>query len=430
MKKIILIILSLFSVLKVNAMTYYSDYNNTFVSDMYIEPTDILDVEEKEVYELYEDEISYAYLKESNYRPTGNTIKEYTEWTKDASMIDFNKSYEAYYEYIYVPAKNYNYFSIKNAGSDAHIKYLKIYDPQFDNTIYEGNFKGFMGDSNVLPGNTSIIYRLTNKTNLANLEITMEFEEKDVLIQIYASDDYPSLCNPDLITQEYSSFSITDFSKYEVIYPSVKINVLEKFERPKKTYNVYNLYYRNVEEYYEYEIVNRKYLGIYSDNPEDNIDYERKKTLYTYRLRDKVVINDNINDYENIILFTTTDDISITNIDNKVLIKLPFLDDTLEYEKKDILKELEYSNYLVDKKNLEIKELVEYQDSYTDNIVDDLNSCYTENKILKDEKQVLTEEKEVKQSSLYYILIILIITVILTICRIMSSKNNNNFCRK
>ena len=99
-------------------------------------------------------------------------------------------------------------------------------------------------------------------------------------------------------------------------------------------------------------------------------------------------------------------------------------------EKSIILTNLEDSTYLVDKKNLEIKELVEYQDSYTDNIVNDLNSCYTENKILKDEKKVLKEEKEIKQSSLYYILIILILTVILTICRIMSSKNNHNFCRK
>ena len=442
MKKVILFILSLFMTIKVSAMTYYSDYNKEGITDIPINKTDLVEVSPVLKYEMYEEEINYVYLKDSNLEETGKTITTYTDWTTNLDEINLNEEIEKYYEYAYAPAKNYNYLNIKNVSENIELEYLEIYDSQNDTYIYKGPL-------DPIGKPVSLVFRLTSKTNLANIEIRVKSSNDDKLeLEIYASIDFPSLSTPDYITTLKNNVEINDFTIYENIYPEVKVYIIEEFKKEKISdkYSLVNTYYRNKEIFKEYKQVIKNYLGIYSNNPEDLIDYEKSKVFYSYKLRDKVIINDNYTSIDDIISYSTIDNIEISKENNKIYIEIPFLDESLEYEipgnnneeiqenddyilvdvdeLNSLYDELDNAYYLVDKKNLEIKEMILQSDEYTDNIVDDLNNCYTEKNILKEQKKTLTEEKEVKKGSLYYIFIIILLSVFLAICRFMSTKKN------
>ena len=556
MKKVILFILSLVYLLKVNALTYYSEYNDSFDSESYFPISDTLIREEEEFYEVYEENTIYAYLLDSdnNYEETGNYITTYTGWTIDKNEVDFNYPVEKYYEYMYIPTKEYNSIAFKNISNhDVYVKRLRIYDPQHNRIMYEGEL-------GIFKNNTLITFPIS--ANLANMEIEMDIDDYDPSISVYALLDETNLSTLEFIETMNSSFVLDDFSKYGVLYPSIRVLTTENFQKEKKSHELYSTKYRNAFKYKEYKITTRSYLGIFSNDPDETLDYTRALTLYHYKTRDKVIINDEITSLDNVILYSTVDDVIVDCIDDKIYVKIPFLEDTIELEKSPYLKEIEYlnerlertkkeetemrneaislenqlliykerlstntkrieelesinntlikdiqsiveekeesinklkeeiiyyknlikendkekeyynslieennnvieklkeekntlikqleeikilvqekeeeknillkeldnTNYLVDKKNLEIKELIDYSDTYTENLVDDLNNCNEEKKLLKDKKIELEEEKEVKKGSLYYILVIVILSVVLTICRIMSSKKIN-----
>ena len=439
MKKVIMFIVSLFMLIKVNALTYYSDYNKEGITDIPMSSTDLVEVEEELKYEMYEEEINYVYLKNSNLETTGNFITNYTDWTTNIEDLNLEEEIEKYYEYSYRPAKNYNYLSIKSISSDITYEDLEIFDTQNNTYIYKGHLDTIFRDS-------SIVFRLTNKTNLANIKIKIKtYNDEEAILDIYASDEFPSLCTPEFITRLKGKLEIDDFSVYENIFTSVDTYVIEEFkiEQLRDNYYLMNTYYRNREIYREYKQVIRNYLGTYSNNSNDNIDYNRPKTFYKYKIRDKVIINDDLSNINNIILYSTIDNLELTSNDNKIYINIPFLEETLELDisKQEVLNdnyilidinelnslydELDNVYYLVDKKNLEIKEMILQSDEFTDSVVNDLNNCYTEKNILKDQKKTLTEEKEVKKGSILYIFIILLLSVILGMCRFMSTKKND-----
>lgn len=433
MKKVILFILSFFMTLKVSALTYYSDFNKEGITDIPVTPTDLVEVEKTLKYEMYEEEVNYIYLKDSDLEETGNFITSYTDWTTDIYEIDFNEEVEKYYEYAYAPAKNYNYLQLKNISVDTDIDYLEIYDSQNDRYVYRGYFGTF-------PFNTGLIFKLTSVNNLANLKITIRSKDENFQAQINASYDFPGMCTPDFITT-IGNETIDDFSIYDVIYPSVKVYTIEEFKTQKDNYELFSTHYRNKVIYKEYKQVIRNYLGTYSNNPNDLVDYDHPKIFYNYKIRDKVEINDNYTGINDIILYSTVENLEVTS-DDKIYINIPFLEETLEF---DIPKSIDYSNYilidpyelnslydeldnayyLVDKKNLEIKEMILQSDEFTDSVVNDLNNCYTEKNILKEQKKTLKEEKEVKKGSIFYIFIILVLSVILGMCRFMSTKKND-----
>lgn len=450
MKKVILFILSFFMTLKVHALTYYSDFNKEGITDIPINSTDLVEVVGNLKFEMYEEEINYVYLKDSNLEETGKYITSYTNWTTNLNNINLDEKIEKYYEYAYNPAKNYNYLSIKSLSGDITYEDLEIYDSQNDLYINKGSI-------DTIPKDSSIIFRLTNKTNLANIKIKIKTtNDSEATLEIYASDEFPSLCTPEYITTLKDKLEIDDFSIYDNIYSEVDAYVIEEFktEQIRDNYFLVNTYYRNKEIYKEYKQVNRKYLGTYSNNLDDLVDYDHPKMIYTYRKRDKVTINDNYTSFNDIISYSTVDNLEVTSDNDKIYVKIPFLEETLEFdipkeainEEQEILEEpIDYSNYilidpyelnslydeldnayyLVDKKNLEIKEMILQSDEFTDSVVNDLNNCYTEKNILKDQKKTLKEEKEVKKGSLFYIFIILLLSVILGMCRFMSTKKND-----
>ena len=439
MKKVIVFILSLFMLIKVNALTYYSDYNKEGITDIPISSTDLVEVEEELKYEMYEEEINYVYLKNSDLELTGNFITSYTDWTTNIYDLNLDEEIETYYEYSYRPAKNYNYLSIKSVSGDITYEDLEIYDTQNNIYIYKGHL-------DTIFRNSSIIFRLTNQTNLANIKIKIKtYNDEEAILDIYASDEFPSLCTPEYITTLKDKLEIDDFSVYQNIYTNVDTYVIEEFktEPQRDNYYLMNTYYRNRAVYREYKQVIRNYLGTYSNNPNDNIDYEKPKTFYKYRIRDKVVINDEYTSADNIILYSTLNNLQVLEDEDKIYIDIPFLEETVEFDKKEepidssnyilvdpyelnsLYDELDNAYYLVDKKNLEIKEMILQSDEFTDSVVNDLNNCYTEKNILKDQKKTLKEEKEVKKGSIFYIFIILLLSVFLGMCRFMSTKKNN-----
>ena len=101
------------------------------------------------------------------------------------------------------------------------------------------------------------------------------------------------------------------------------------------------------------------------------------------------------------------------------------VDKTLESKNniiKELNEELDKYNFLIDKKNLEIKNIVLEEETEKNNLIEKLNECNTLNNSLNKQKQILKDESEVKKQSIVYVYILCIIIFLLLLCRKKTTK--------
>lgn len=454
MKKILFLIALFILIPKVNASTYYSDYilDDDYTSELITE-TDLISIDsEQEVYQYYKETIRYEYLDDSNYEKTGNSKEVVTPWIDDISLIDESKPYDIEYKYYHYKTRDYTHLILKNNGNEEKIKSVKIYDMR-NNTIV------FDKKDVVLSHGNKYIFVIDNlDMYYAKLEIEFEDGLSDINMDLYLSESRDIFIDGQFIQNinEYK-ICIDDFTKYDISDNNELVMEHSKY-LPSNVTN-YLTFYRNNYIAYEYKIVEREYIDEYGtlENDEYLLDKDRVKKLYKYKKRDKVVLKDDlsINDkntkltdfieYSSIDL----DDIKITSDINYSINGMYQINYILPFKtiKKDIKvdiesnyidlinKQNEYitdlinstieSNYAVDKKNLEIKEVIIEDDTKIKELTELLNTCYKEKNDLEDEKEVLKTEKKVKQQSFSYIYIVLLLIVLLITCRIKVLKKNS-----
>lgn len=463
MKKILLFIIMFFLVSRVSAETYYSEYTEySEYQDNIIESSDIVEVEKVSFYELYKENIEYKYLETSDYEETGNIKRIETEWVNDIELLDSTKEIEKRYKYSYFPAKPYKYLVIVNDSERiVSLDTLKITDKIENKVLYES-------PQVVLYPKDKYVVSLEEAGNLINTKLEVYVVRTDkkndfIVFSVYAYEDSPMYSNGEFIEKVLGDdrralLLIDDFSIYN-IYPIENTKEYIISEKEVDFLSDAEIIYRNVYDLKEYKIIDRVYTGTYalSDNEEYLIDKERRKDYYRYRTRDKVVINDNLlidSVDKNLIDFIeytsiSKEDITITSDVNykvngnyKINFVLPYKTITKDIvvdikdnyvnlinEQVQYISELEESakesTYLVDKKNLEIKDVIVEEETKVIELTESLNSCNRELKELKNQKESLSEETKIKEQSLSYIYVILVLIIFLTFYRVKYLKKNN-----
>lgn len=455
MKKILLIIFLLLVGSKVNASTYYSEYSeySEYLPDL-IESNDLINVEKVKLYQLYKENITYEYLEDSIFEKTGNETEIETDWVNDISLVDQTKNVETCYNYQFALARQYsNMVFVNTSNRKIIIKYLKLYDMRTNSVILD------MENINLNESDKFVI-KLDEFVNLSLMKLEIDIAGNDninnnIKTDIYVSKEIPISSNGDYITSivgdtKKAYLAINDFSIYK-IYDKPTFYASECTENLPSNIKEYEKLYRNTYKIYEYKIIDRIYTDKYSANNTDElyVDLQKSMNFYRYKQRDKVIISDNLIidskdkklidfiEYSSINL----DDIKITSNVNynkngiyQINFILPFKtvskDITVNIEANyinlineqanyitDLNNSTSQSNYAVDKKNLEIKEVIIEEESKNKEITELLNTCYQDKKDLEKQKQNLNEEKNVKQQSIGYIYVLLLLIILLLTCR-------------
>lgn len=450
MKKILLVIFLFFIGSKVAAKTYYSDYGEfSEYNDIEILPSDTIYVEEIDKYQLYEENIVYEYLENSKFEYTGNTKLERTEWFEDYSFIDESKIIQMCYKYALKSVNEYNYLLIDN---------------QSDFNLIIKNFKLLTLDNKVIMERNNIkLYDFSKyhvnlseygyKFDEIKLEVIYEKEnidqEGEISLGYYLNikDDVTNLNNKikeSSINSNTLNDYITDFSIY-----SQYTN--ECYDYLPDTGIDYKTYYRNVIVLNEYKVIYKNYIDEYAIESRDGylLDKEKIKKYYRYKKRDKVEISDLliIDSYDvaldSFITYTTipienikiisdidyskngvykvnyilpfktiTKDIKVNITDNYVNV----INKQVEYI-NELKNNVELANYAVNKKNLEIKELIVEEENKVNSIIEELNTCYSDKTTLKNRQQSLKIESEEYNNKKIYITIIVGLILLLTILK-------------
>lgn len=455
MKKILLFIFLLLIGTKVNASTYYSEYGeySDYMSDL-IESSDLIHVEETRLYQLYKENKTYEYLEDSIFEKTGNEREIQTDWVNDISQVDQTRKVETCYSYQFALAKQYsNMVFVNTSDRKIIINYIKLYDMRNDSIIsYMENI--------ILNANDKFVLNLDENVNLSLMKLEIDIVgndniSKNIKTDIYVSKEIPISNNGDYITSivgdtKKAHLEIADFSIYK-IYDRPPFYASECTEILPINIKEYEKLYRNNYKIYEYKIIDKIYSDKYSVNDSDGlyVDLDSYKNFYRFKKRDKVSISDNLIidskdkkltdfiEYSSINL----DDIKITSDVNynkngkyKINFILPFKtiskDITVNIESNYIIlindqanyistlnNSTSESNYAVDKKNLEIKEVILEEEMKNKEISELLNACYRDKKDLEMQKDDLKEEENVKQQSVGYIYILLLLIILLLTCR-------------
>ena len=447
MKKFFVFFLVLWICVKpVHAKTYYSEYGDyTDYSEEKINSSDILKVESKNFYHAYTDKISYEYLEDSLYEKTGNYSIRYSNWNTNINLLDLNAEIEECTSYTYKPFKELKYFYLKNLSKNIHIESIKVYDLKNEKVLMNN-------DDFYMYSNDIFIFYIDEEYNLANLKIYISIDKqsaKDVKLTLSMNNENNPFGDKILVkTVEDNSdnnnidLAIGDFSNVdELLLNSTTKSYCDENVNGKIVNE--DPIYRNIFIKYEYKIITKEYLDLYVDEASTSykIDYNDYKTYYRYKIRDKVVLNDdmtienkdvNLNDF---ILESTLKDIKITSNLNlnvngiydinfilpfktistnvKVDIKQNYLDALkLQEQYVDYLLDAsETANYSVNQKNLEIKENIIDSTNEINRLKEEVNNYKTKIKILE-ERQELKEESKINNQSSNISLILLCLTII------------------
>lgn len=464
MKKVICFIFVLFIGLKAEAKTYYSDYSEySDFNDCYAIKNDLVDVETKDLYHAYIEEKNIVYLESQEGILTGNKKEEYTPWTLDINEIDVNKKYETKTNYYY------------NKVNDKY-DYLFIINPT-DNYYYLEYIYSYIKDTPIMYTTKNTITKNNKMTvplgigKIQDLKVDMHIEKRNstnLTLYFYISEDNVFNENEDILVKK-----IVDDTEEKVLILDdlnfLDVNELFLEKESVSTSNNFNgrlikkeTSYRNHLIYYEQEITNRKYLDLYLEASEDyKLDLNDKKTLYRFRTRNKVIIEDeiiidkkdiNLKDYitfssipKEKIKITSNIDLNLNGtykvnyiLPFKTVVKDAIVDLKENYinlinKQNDYIKylkdEADKSVYKVDKKNQEIKEIIISSSKEKNEINEKYISCQIELKNLKDVKENFKVETK-KETNNFWDLVIIILTIffIMTIIvEIIRKKKSSSF---
>ena len=135
MKKIVFVLLiaSLFFT-RVYAKTYYSDYSEfSEYGDTFIEKSDEVDTEEKQIYHAYKKEKNIIYFDDFSIDDIEKRV--YSEYVYDINDLDESKRYEETYEFTYNPLKDYNYLVLSSNGVTMRVNSITLSDERNDEVL-------------------------------------------------------------------------------------------------------------------------------------------------------------------------------------------------------------------------------------------------------------------------------------------------------
>lgn len=451
MKKIILFIFILFTILKVEAKTYYGPYSEYKQVDKLGEKSDILDFKVEKKYLMYKENITTsfypAYMEITDMERTEETKIEVSDWLDDKPKELVGRNIVEGYVYEYQDLKDVRYLKLTG---------LKINDGLFGLKELKITNNGYKVDYDIMT-KLDGVERIKdgNFNNYAFFgaadEVWIDFKEnvniKNLLMTFYIHTTYetPIYFTMELLGEECENVYVkrnlfTYPSNFSPVVPvdssffNMLINPLYKDKQISEEYiekTNLNLVskvkkYKAEDLYIKYEKKDREYLDDYYLEALEGykLDMESEKEFYYSRKRDKVEINDyliiNKNDMklEELILFTTTPNIKITSnmsycINGKYDINfiLPFktIKEKLTVDIKEnyinalntqnkYLRELEIENnkLIISNNNLntQIKEILKNKDELVNESNDKVIKCRYELDKLKDNKIVLEEDNK------------------------------------
>ena len=428
MKKFLFLFLFLFmGISSLNAETIYGDYKEPKISYEEIKSSDTVKVEEDTLYELYEEKMDIRLVDDpKDYEVITKEYHSYPTSREEATSIK--------YEYTFNELANYDYIYVENISSvSLQITKFILVDRHTGNIILD--------DPNPIL-NPRDRFFIDYEENLGSLELILELDYLIRPIRVSGTLEIGLLKNDKKTKLDevsyYTPFTYTlDFDNYNLEVIDTYSNIIDI----KPLYSYQELYFKEEVMYLCYVPV-RLYLNEYSKEDILNykVDYDHPKKIYKYQERDKLVIEDNIiitNKDTSLLDFVSNKDIKYTsNIDYDIngIYKVNYLfnDKTITKDVyvsieenyidlinkqasmiSDLNIEVDKNNYLVDKKNYEIKEIIRTDTKEKDNLSNELNNCYEEVKTLRTKKEKIEEETKVKEESTVYLFIILGIIIFL-----------------
>lgn len=451
MKKIILLIFILFTILKVDAKTYYGPYSEYKQVDELGEKSDILDFKIEKKYLIYKENITTAYypayMEITDMDKTEETKLEVSDWLDDKPKELVGRNIIEGYVYEYRDLKDVRYLKLTG---------LRINDGLFGLRELKITNNGYKVDYEIMTKLDNVEkIKDDDLNNYASFgaadEVWIDFKEnidiKNLLMTFYIYTTYetPIYFTMELLGEECENVYVkrnlytypttlspvvpVDSNKFNLlINPLYKEKQISEEYVKKTNLNIVNKVkkYKTEDLYIKYEKKEYEYLDDYYLEALDGykLDLKSEKEFYYSRKRDKVEINDyliiNKNDMklEDLILFTTTPNIKITSnmsycVNGKYDINfiLPFKTikekltvdikenyiNTLNVQNK-YLKELELENNKLvisnNKLNTQIKEILKNKDEVVNESNDKLLKCKYELEELKDNKIVLEEDNK------------------------------------
>ncbi len=405
MKKLLLIFFLFIK--NVNAQTYYGQFSEYKESRDYVEENDTTIVEKIDNTKYYKEERIYdIYYVEGQNNPLFPYIDKsryYTEefWTYDVPEDLPNREINitTYYRYTYMyPIRYIFLYDLVKKDDQFEIDNISISDnSQNVSFLLYKNSNLFFPTSIILNENDILMIDLKTLYALDNLEITINFKNEVEKFSIKIQDEREFYSDPFISQTFYNVQGMNNlkFEDFNVIAPKGVTSeyTTELKTDLAKTTMVTEMYYYNVIDYkYAYYNIEKKYV---LEEDEDTIKEE--DIIYKYKTRDKMTIADEIiienyhTSLESFVDATGNVEI-IDNIDYlkngeyDVIFRLNDLEVmkkvrvniesniVLEDENKDNIKiignledKVEELNYEVNKKDIEIKEIMK-------NNIDEVNT--------------------------------------------------------
>lgn len=423
MKKILLFILSNCLFIGVSAKTYYGPYSDySSYTEEKIISNELIDVKEKKFYRAYEEIVNYEYLEENDlYEKTGNSKFILSEPLEEKPENVFEE--KIYYSYYPQNEDTYLKFSNNNSLS------LSVKDVVINDEIYKYNYlitRSYEYAFDFEKNSNRYEISLNTNSDSYSINVYLVYKNEEHFLGFLTND------NDKVVIDDSNNFFLKTLEKTD------NKDFIGKLENT-------NTYYIEGKYLYEYKIVNKNYLDLYLDESDIyKLDYDDYKIYYAYRKRDKVEFKDEflIDSYDTSLdsFITTEADYKVTsNIDYlvngtyKINYILPFktytFDVTVDIKDNyiNLIKatngalnamktEYDEALFLVDKKNNEIKSLI---DSSNDEYLnDEIIKCKSKLEDTEKNKLSLEETKvEAKKSSVIALLCLIIIYIYLFIAK-------------
>ena len=333
----------------IKAETFYSEYSaySPFTEEM-ISPSDTTKIKTERRYRWYKEEKILG-----DYHPIASSIPNYPEidlddfyetsfsdWREEIPEFKTGRVVEtrdiyAYKDRIlsrYAHLKgnytgNLSFNELEFYYNDEKIDYEILNENDFGRRLHDGNYNDNFNTA--LSSNLVIdlknyyspkyliikayFYNSVDEKNRIEIKFTSESRFYSDCYGLLSTDVNPVKFNQGLWTYSYPNYLIEKAKYTDTMY-----SLTMPESREDRIIDLVKQY-RYKDTLYRYFQINRKYLdGYYKDNPGDYIkDEDKYRDYYSYKTRDKVVISDNLEfkDYHrslnDLILDTTTNDITI-----------------------------------------------------------------------------------------------------------------------
>lgn len=331
MKKFLLVLFLCFSFCSVKALTYYGDYSS--FSDWqseYIESSDTMNVEIKDMYKYYRENIIWNYYKEgenpTNYPYVNKNNYIYSDFTEYSEEKPVNKPViESKNVYTYQEAEPVRYIKIDNIyggygslrfseisikdGNGREIEYWYTCincNDKFDSHVHNGIVNENWSH---IDNGGELVIDLTNYYKYDELEVNIYIydvadEYKTFNMSFYNELDKDKIMDVSLVDR-FVCNSLDEPMHYNYTYRNLHVYDIKWGEVKQTEDNIVessSLKILNVKTYYRYKDYKYYYynqIRTYSDYMEEaNTEYPNKSdeymTYYRYQTRDKISVQDNI----------------------------------------------------------------------------------------------------------------------------------------